>query len=154
MRSPDKIRKQQPINEELRVVFRANLFAGLQLQNVDPVPLAKYRVDAPLNADRRRVSLQFQLRVLEQMRVALDEFFQGLRVPHDVGAKCVFIKEVVGNRRERNQVSRKHGSIRRLQIGSPFQHSIEERMHQLPLERVNGDVALTAAKLIELRLRA
>ncbi len=68
-----KIRQQQSIDEQLRVVFISNPRSGFQFQNVDAVVLAEHRVDAALNAYCCGKSFEFSLSVIFQVRMGFDK---------------------------------------------------------------------------------
>src|SRR5215468_132960 len=70
-----------------------------------------------------------------------------------IGTECIFVEKLIGHGSERNKETGQHGPVFRFQIGGAFKHAVEERMHQLPLERLNGYITLALTHLIELRLR-
>src|SRR4030095_9491024 len=109
---------------------------------VQAVAFAKHGIDAALNANRRGVSLQFQLCVLEQMWGPADAFLTGSGVTQHIAAKGVFIEKIIRDRSQRHQESWKDLAIGGLKIGCPFKHPVKKRVYHLSFQRLDGDIAL------------
>ena len=74
------------------MIFRTDAGSGFQFQNVETVAFTEHCVDTALDTDGRGVTFQFELCVLEQFRVPIDEFLERARVPQNIGSKRVFIQ--------------------------------------------------------------
>ena len=115
--APNLIRQQQSIDEQLSVIFRTDSRACLQLEDVQAIVLPEYRVDPPLNADRRGIALEFKLGVLQKVRIPVDELLERHDMTNDLCAKRRFVEEIVGNRRKLNEVAWEHFVVEPLNIG-------------------------------------